>query len=429
MQTIKYQYYIDFYKKYNYTIISAIYKIYTMSDINNSQVPEQENVGISSIIQNLSVIKRQDLEQTDENDLNKVDIQKIEQVVKKQIKSQENNAKDVQVQNIDVKQEDDLQNDLNNAVLDGVNIEENPENQAVLDDVRIAQNNKDNQLSKDQDKQENNGHYEERDGHALLWGLLICSCVLLGPLGGGFAFLFTPIQLSSMLLIPFYKKGKRKVFVADKDSNPQDKLVSAKEGVDRGIFKDVKGSEVLKEVVNEKAFANEILKNNKLAQYYKNLSEKEPNILKELPVFSTLVSSFGGNNIQNKITDILSHENNNIANSLVDTTFMNQINKLHAAKTEADKEKVAQDIVDYTNTIVNTIPELKGTIDISKKNEFAKELVKHENDIMQKIECYNSFSKETKDKPLGKTNSNIQDASNAVQLSKRKQDSQTLGRQ
>lgn len=75
----------------------------------------------------------------------------------------------------------------------------------------------------------NSGHYENQTKGILLIGPALCLLILLGPLGGGFAFLLTPAQFASFGLLPFFKKDEEQVWVADLSNTPLDSVVRAAE--------------------------------------------------------------------------------------------------------------------------------------------------------------------------------------------------------
>ncbi len=116
--------------------------------------------------------------------------------------------------------------DPKNAVLAGTTIEEieKPDKQQEPDNSPAPQ-----------PQDPNKGHYETKPSGVMMWGFVLCCCVLSAPLGGGFAFLLTPAQFASFGLVVFWKEGKRKVWKLDKKSLPGDSLVTTQENLEEMI--------------------------------------------------------------------------------------------------------------------------------------------------------------------------------------------------
>lgn len=129
---------------------------------------------------------------------------------------------DTQLENVttDTQKQQQTSADFKDTTLANVAVEEtgNPE-------VKVKPQEIDN--SPDPQKQDpNKGHYETKPSGLLMWGFILCCCVLSAPLGGGFAFVLVPAQFASFGLVVFSKKGKKKVWKLDKKSMPEDKLVT-----------------------------------------------------------------------------------------------------------------------------------------------------------------------------------------------------------
>lgn len=99
--------------------------------------------------------------------------------------------------------------------------------EAELEAIKVREDKeREEKLSKEQEKPQNSGHYEDsKKGDYLFWGFLLCAVVLSAPLGGGFGFLLAPTQAASFGLLPFWKRKARKRWVVD-PVNPDDKLLT-----------------------------------------------------------------------------------------------------------------------------------------------------------------------------------------------------------
>lgn len=267
-----------------------------------------------------------------------------------------------------------------NHFLEGVDIV-NENNNYVLDNVTMEG---DNDLSKDQEKQEDKikGKFKDKNGILLFWGFLVCACVLSTPLGGGFAFLLTPAQLSSFALIPFFKKTKKRVYVLDKEkSNANDKLVVANNG---------KGSADKALTVANK---ENIEKSLPEGYNYAKLSEKYPNLNKELWAFSTILHNISDKAFDKMLKAVSNEVNENICEALKDSKLSEKLEILSDGKNKENKAKIAEDIAkDFENSF-KKMDDLKD-FRLPDTKEISKIVEKESKNIVEKyneVETYNKM--------------------------------------
>ncbi len=287
----------------------------------------------------------------------------------------------VKIKSLNSINESDLQEELNH-ILDSVDIEHNPDKK---------QNNQKEDISPDQKQQEQNGgHYEKKKGPLILWGLIACMCILAGPLGGGLAFLFVPAQLSSFLLIPFYKRGTKKVFVADRKSNPRDKLVSAENGKnipDKALVNNSTNKDFLLENLKE-INMEDLNKMIPSENSYINLYKENPKLISEINLFSTLLTAITNENVEQQLIDIFKKPDNKIVDAIKNTNInlSEEIKSLN--KLEGDEQKaLANKMLNEIKEVVAKVPEIN--VDLSETKKLSDKIIENvkENEEYLKIVC------------------------------------------
>ena len=282
-------------------------------------------------------------------------------------------------------------NTNNNTILNGVDIEQENYGDAELEEIKINNNGAvlDSADIKEKDKKEDR-ETKEKEGSIILWGLLLCSAILLGPLGGGFAFILTPLQASSFLLVPFYSRGKKKrVYVnKKKNGNTKDRLITDLEGkgvIDNaGEIKDMKGfMDGILKIYNEKKD-----KNNKYAKKFGELVEKNPNLITNVTAFTKLLSTVI-NEEQVKIMQESFFNNDVLLNTLNRENFVEKMEKLVTAN-EKEKTKIANKIADDIRKISNKIPELKDFVNDNNINSLSNNIIEKAGEILE----YNNITKD-----------------------------------
>lgn len=274
----------------------------------------------------------------------------------------------------------------------------------------------DKKKSLDQDfKEGNKGHYEEKPSGYLFWGFVLCACVLSFPLGGGFAFLLAPAQAASMGLCVFWKRGKRKVWVVDKKSNPGDKLVTVAknkdkltktaDGKDKALINNVSGKEGL---ITTKQGAENIV-SSLTGSGNTELSPKAQKELAALGKTLETLSASGIDGIDSKdikdLSKMLSdpEQFKNIAGVIKDENMAEIMDKLaNASKLpQNERDAIANELAKKMTSAISKLPEAKEIITPKLEQNLAKAISSNNIEaIKQSLEPL----KQVKDASSNKTN-------------------------
>jgi len=234
------------------------------------------------------------------------------------------------------------------ATLDSVAIEE-------LDNLKLGVKRQRSDNSPDPEKQElNKGHYEKKSSGVLLWGFVLCCCVLMGPLGGGFAFVLTPAQFASFGLIVFWKKGQKKVWKVDKNSMPGDRLITQK-SIDKMLNAVQNGGDkMLTPIENPDKL---------LAQMMESIpQDQRDQAARELAEFSSVIEALAkANGVEQKAVDEISGVMKNLATTptamqtLKGSEFDRAFSEFIVNESESDRRSIAERIIKSFSEVMQKI--------------------------------------------------------------------------